>query len=322
VTIHSHFVLAFAPFAAAVLFSPPARADDFDQLWAEGKSLKESGKCGDAIVVFRNALKLRPDKLGSLGEIAKCETELGMFASARADWSRLRIALLHNDDPTYKGWSDFAEKAYNVLDARVARIRVRVSGAPNRVEVSIDGTPLHPDLVGTELERDCGPHTIEVSYGGAAPLRAERTLTEGAHDVVTFTVPDDPTFGGNRRRTVGILTLAVGGGISTVVTAVAIGVRQNALATIHSACGTHVPCYSTRAVDAQHVGVLANGVMDTFAILGGASLAVGIPLVVTGSSWSPAKSGALTPAPGGVTGVQVSLAPAVGGGGLRIAGMF
>jgi hypothetical protein len=328
----SRLAVVLAAFAVVVALSRPARADDSTIFFAQGRGLRQEGKCAEAILAFRKALELRPDGLGSLVNIAECEEALGRLASARADWWSLRTATLDpNTEVKYPHFREHAEEAYKRLESKVPRLTVRLSGAGlDHVRVTINGQPLHPDLVGSELERDPGPHLVEVSYGGVTPIRAERTLAAGAREVVTLVIPGDPKIdatgdprkmgtGPSPRRTAGFVMVGVGVA-SAAAAGIAAIVRQKAISTIDNMCPSSCPIKSqpiqaSDAGAALNTGKVANALMDTFAILGGASLAVGIPLIVIGPSSS-------TPAAPSAKGVEIAWGPAAGGMQMRIGGRF
>ena len=188
--MRSSSLIALALLVLALIVASPARADDSETFFAQGRTLRAQGKCAEAIVAFRRALDVKPLGLGALRNVAECEEELGEFASARADWWSLRRAVLQSNQPKYDGWDRDAEKAYARLEVKVAHITIQIAGAsPDRVSVTIDGKPLDPRLIGVELERDLGLHTVEALYGGAAPVTERRSLGVGAHEVVTLTIP-------------------------------------------------------------------------------------------------------------------------------------
>jgi hypothetical protein len=315
--------LAALAIALSVVVSPAAWADDSVVFFAQGRSLRLDGKCGEAVVAFRKALELKPDGLGSLRNIAECEEELGLFASARADWWRLRGAALDTTEPKYAGWSEHGMAGYKRLEAKVPRLTVVLSGAAlERVRVTVDGQPLNRDLVGTELERDPGPHAIEASYGGVAPIRAERTLAPGAREVVTLVIPDEePKAASAARagpsagtlRTAGFIALGAGvlGGVAT---AVAAAVRGSAVSTVEQACpgGTcATPADLTNGNSAVSRGKAASTALDVLIPFTVAGAGAGVALIVVGS---------LPRAPS--VPVEVALRPSAGGARLCIGGRF
>ncbi|MEO5730888.1 MAG: tetratricopeptide repeat protein, partial [Byssovorax sp.] len=304
-------------FAAVLLLAAPARASnkDAETFFAQGRQLRASGDCVNAIVAFRRALDIKPEGVGALRNVAECEEQLGQFASARNDWWSLRRAVLQSSDPNYEGWEKDAESAYAKLAGKVAKLTVRASGEDlSRVRVSIDGKPLDPRLLGVELERDLGVHTIEATYGGVTPLVEKRTLVAGSSESVTLVIPSPKS--GTRAaegssptptptppivapmdrgglRTAGYVALGVGG-LGAIGTVIATVVRGSALSTVEGACADpNATCRASQEVaDANSRG-------KTSALLANVFGGVGIAGVVTGATLLLVSSRprAVTPAP-------------------------
>jgi tetratricopeptide (TPR) repeat protein len=312
--------------ALSVLAATPALADDAESFFAQGRALRAQGKCAEAIVAFRHALELRPQGLGSLRNVAECEQEIGQFASARSDWWGLRRAVLQSNESKYATWEKDAEQAYNSLEEKVAHLTVKVTGAaPERARISVDGKPLDPRLVGVELERDLGPHTIEALYGGASPLSESRTLTAGAHEIVVLDLPapiDEPApdvkpepvvpKGRPALRNAGIASLAVGGA-ALVGALAAIGVRQSALSSFSVCAPAYQGCPPSLR-DEQSKGQTASTLVTAFSVVAGVGVAAGIPLFIVGSRVTRDAK----PKPS----VGMSLAPLAAGAALEAGGSF
>jgi hypothetical protein len=327
--------LALALLAVALTAASPARADDSETFFAQGRTLRAQAKCAEAIVAFRRALEVKPLGLGALRNVAECEEELGEFASARADWWSLRRAVLQSSEPKYDGWDKHAEKAYNRLEAKVAHITVKVAGpSPERARVLIDGKPLDPRLVGVELERDLGPHTVEALYGGAAPVTDKRSLGIGAHEVVTLTLPAPkagdapkaggtppadakPEGGGRALRVAGIGALTVGG-LGAIGAIVSVIVRQGALSSFASCAPSYTHCPNTGDLQSALTrGQTASTLVNVFSVVAVAGIGAGIPLVVVGArAGAPAPGAAPSdpPAPSAASArAVIGLVPLLGG---------
>ena len=333
VTRSSRLAVALLPFTMLAFISGAAWADDSEAFFAQGRSLRLEKKCAEAIPLFRKALDARPSGIGALRNVAECEEEIGHFASARADFWRLRAAALETNDQKYAGWDAYAETRYKNLEQKVPKMTVRLSGVGlDLVRVTIDGQPLHPDLVGTELERDPGTHVIEASYGGAAPLRVEKTLAPGAREVVTVVIPGDPrtlvanadagkaSRGPSPLRTAGFVVLGVGvaSGVGLAIAAV---IRASAQSTVDQSCpGTMCPTMADQmnANDAISRGKAASTALDVLIPLTVAGVGAGVTLITIGSLAKPSA-----PAPtAGVSGVEIGVAPSIAGAALRIGGRF
>jgi hypothetical protein len=314
-----------------VAISAPAGATEEDSktFFAQGRQLRAAGNCADAIVAFRRALEAFPQGLGALRNVAECEEQLGQFASARNDWWSLRRAVLLSNEPKYQGWDKDAEQGYARLAGKVAKITIRIHGAdPAALTITIDGKPLDPRLVGVELERDLGPHIVQASYGGAAPVSEKRTLAAGANEVVTLEIPvqknapkataaitarpPPPDAGNPGLRAAGIASIAVGGA-SAIATVIALAVRQSALsdfARCKRADGSYEGCPNDLQ-DSASTGMTASTLVNVFGILTIVGAGAGIPLLIASTPSSPAKPSARITA-------QANLMPLPGGGAARL----
>jgi hypothetical protein len=307
-----------------------ATEEDSKTFFAQGRQLRAAGNCTDAIVAFRRAFEMFPQGLGSLRNIAECEEQLGQFASARNDWWSLRRAVLQSNEPKYIGWDKDAEQGYQRLTNKVAKITIVIHGAdPTQLRITIDGRPLDPRLVGVELERDLGTHTIQASYGGAAPVTEKRTLSPGAHEVVTLkipapkiapsatpTAPKPPPPRNATLRTAGIISLSAGG-VGVIGTVIAAVVRLGAVSNLAN-CevtteGYRCPETLRKELEGDvSTGRAASTITNVFVGLAVVGVGAGIPLLIIGSTpSSPAKP---TPA----TTTKASLVPLAGGGALQL----
>ena len=315
---------------AVMLLAAPARAanEDAETFFAQGRQLRVGGDCTRAVVAFRRALELKPAGLGALRNIAECEESDGQFASARNDWWSLRRAVLQTNDPKYEGWEKEAEAAYTRLAGKVARLTVRIVGdALDRVRVTIDGKPLDPRLLGVELERDLGLHTIEAAYGGAAPVAEKRALTVGSTETITLTIPAPkptdkplaplpvtpslvPPPDRSGLRTAGFVVLGVGG-LAAVGSVIAGVVSLSALSAVKEGCPEPpAPCRNAdqTVLDAYSRGQTSSTLANVFGGLGIAGLGAGAVMIFVGRP-SPAAS-----APAAAVKVDGGLSPLPGGG--------
>lgn len=307
--------LAALGLAGLILASPTAaRAseDDSKTLFAQGRELRTAGQCDRAILAFRRALELNPSGLGSLRNIAECEEKLGLYASARRSYWDLRRAVLQSNEPKYQGWEKDAEAAYRALDAKVSRLTIALRGEKlERASILLDGKPLDPRLAGVEIERDRGPHTVEVHFGGAAPLMTKVTLAEGARETVTIDVPSQsagprppPPSGSSGLQTGGIVALGVGGA-SLVGMVVAIAVRSSALSDIDAVCPDYSSCPASLR-GRYDTGVTASTLANVFGGVAIAGIGAGATMLIlsrgsvsSGSSGPRSAAVGITPTWGG-----------------------
>lgn len=281
-----------------------ASEEDAKTLFAEGRRLRAAGKCQEAISAFRRALEIYPSGLGALRNIAECEEQLGMYASARRDWWDLRRAVLQTNEPKYDGWDKDAERSHGALEQKVPKVVVKLEGEDlARVKLVLDGKPLDPRLLGVEIERDLGAHTVEAFFDNVAPILKKVTLAEGAREVVTISIPKAQPVaapapvkdtGSPALRTAGFISLGVGG-LGVIAAGVALGVRASALSSIESGCPTYesTPCPAGLRGD-YDTGTTASTLVNVFGGVAIAGLGAGAALLVMsgGSSGpsAPAKS--------------------------------
>lgn len=293
-----------------------AQAGQSETFFAEGRKLRQAGKCQDALVVFKRALELEPARIGSLRNIAECEVELRRYAAARRSYWDLRRAALQASDPRYQGWDKDAEAAYDALTPKVPWLTLKLSGTGNvreRSKITIDGMPLDPRLIEVELEQDEGSHIVEVDYGAVSPLVEKLSLKEGERRTLTLTIPERPAVTPPPTASsavtpppargplfiAGVSGLAVGGA-ALIGLGIAAGVRAGALSEVSGACPTLAGCDPSLggAVDR---GRTASTMVNVFLGVAGVSLAGGAGLLVAdrfrGSSSKQAFSVRLTASP-------------------------
>ncbi|MGK3997791.1 tetratricopeptide repeat protein [Sorangium sp. So ce1024] len=326
---------------AALIAAAPAPAlaagaeEDAKTLFARGRELRGAGRCEQAILAFRSALEIYPEGLGALRNIAECEEALGLYASARRDWWDLRRAALQSTEAKYAGWSEDAEARYRALGSKVGTLTLTVQGAEGRqVQVALDGKPLDPRLLGVELERDLGAHTVELFYGGAAPVTERVELTPGAQRVVMLTVPPPlpareapaaplppPPPSSSGLRAGGYVALGIGGA-GAIAAAVALAVRAGAVSAVEDGCtrsGDGYVCPPSIQGD-YDTGRTASALVGVFAGVGLVGLGTGVTLILLSPSspTSAAQGAPASAARGALQSAELSLAPWPGGLGSRL----
>jgi hypothetical protein len=330
--------LAIAIASPCIVPSVDARADaeaDAKDLFAKGRELRTAGNCKDALQYFRKAVKLFPSGLGSLRNLAECEEQLSMWASAHRDWLDLKRQLLTNTDAKYQGWDAEAEAAANRDAPKVSKLTVALvmKGSQDPVDtstfvVSINGEVIDHRLVGTELDRD--PGTYEIKVGGGKDEETA-SVTLGVADSQKITIPVEPKVllqdvsttvvktdeirdRNATMRTIGYASMGVGAAaVGGVI--VALVVRGSALSDLKSACPNYdtQPC-SSKVDSTVSKGKTASLLVDVFGGVAILAIGFGFTIVVTHPAPEEQKSTTTT--------VTLSPVPMWGGGGAALSGSF
>ena len=281
--------------AAVLTCAPPALAEDADAktLFAEGRRLREEGKCAEAIDAFRRAFEAWPGGIGSLRNIAQCEEELGRYASARRSWWDLRREALKSNDTKYDDWEKDAEKEHARLDALVPRLTIQLRGAaPSQVRVMLNGDQLESNLVGVALERDVGEQRVEV-WHDKDRLASERLLLDaGQREEIPRPAPrplprPKPKTGEPKQAesddTLLITGIAVAGvGTLSFVGAIISGVvRGAAIDDLEAQCLAYPDCPPSMT-DTLDRGQTATTLVNVLGIVGIVGITAGVGLIIAG----------------------------------------
>ncbi|MBN9161102.1 MAG: hypothetical protein J0I07_09075 [Myxococcales bacterium] len=167
---------------AALMVAPQARAAGdgeggvaaAESLFQEGRKLVEAKRYADACPKFAASQKLAP-AIGTLLNLADCYEKNNQLASA---WARFHeaIALAQRLGRTNREQTarDRAEK----LEPRL--IRLSILSHSSATEVTLDGNPIDPAVLGTPIPVDVGKHTIEASAKGKKPFSTTIEVSEKA----------------------------------------------------------------------------------------------------------------------------------------------
>ncbi len=314
-------------FGVVATFAPcAAHADAFadaKNLFARGRELRGRGDCTSALPLFQQAYEIYPAGLGSLRNLAECQESLGHFASAHTAWLDLDRALQQNTEPRYAGWSQDAERGAARLASKLATLTVEVTGmtpgsastSPDGVEVTLNGEPLSPSLLGTPLDRDPGRYLIRAT-GSAVGAAREQWVELSAGQVRRVIVDIAPTraqatgasAADTARRATAWIAIGVGatGIVGAVISAL---VRQSAInELVHDGCSHENGTLDCGTLESSTVtppadrGRVATTLVNVFAVVGTVGLASGLVLLATTPSRS-ATSAALVLSPSGVSAI-------------------
>ncbi len=225
----------------------------------------------------------------------------------------MRTAVIQSQSEKYLGWDRDAEKAFKELEPRVAKIVVRVKGS-TEPRVTINGRPLNPSLLGTELEQDLGELVVVLEDGSAVPPSKKLVLDAGKRYEVELEPTATKGSGGPASKHRGPSPLLIAGGTTLGVAGLGLGgligaivVRQSSLAEIDEQCPGRENC-SESLREQQQRGETASTLVNVFAIASGVTGAAGLGMLIAGLVTSPKSKPAseqalhldFVPAPGGL----------------------
>lgn len=319
-----------------------AGEEESKTLFAQGRELREQGKCAEAIVFFRKSLETYPDGLGAMRNAAECEEQVGRLASARRTWRDLQVAVTRAAQARYEGWERDAVAAQERLAPRVPKVKINLVGEG---QVVINGRPLDPRLLGVEIEQDLGPLEVVLDDDAAVPYKEKHVLEEGKTYVVnlksrkragpsgrkgpgTSIDPDDPNDGAgggpSGMMIGGIISLSVGGAALAGMGA-ALGIRQSAVSDIEEVCPDYEDSGACNVLPSQDSADVQGNIdraqassiaVSVLAAVGGAAAGTGIILLIVDAT-NGSKSTART-----MGGFRFGAAPTEGGAFMTLGGAF
>ncbi len=184
-------------FALALALATTARAADVDPatmnaaraLAEEGLDLFDKGQYAAALDKFGRADQLIQAPTIDL-YAARCLEQLGRLIEASERYMQVsRTSLDASASDVFKAAVADAGKAYDDLKPRIPRLAVAVRGAPEReVQITIDGKPMPPALVGVSQPVDPGKHVVEAVWTGRV-VRREVALQERQEAAVALEFP-------------------------------------------------------------------------------------------------------------------------------------
>jgi hypothetical protein len=303
--------LALLPAAGAHAQSPETKASAQDQFRRGREALKQRDYA-TALNLFRQSQELLPTP-GTLLNLANCEKELGLLASARQHFQQA-LAQLPESDAARIG---FVKQSLAAIEPRVPRLQIKLTSAGVAgARVMLDDAVVAPASLGTELMVDPGKHVIVVSASNLPDRRYETTLQEGKSASITVEPgaresppppvvlakpappppPPPPSTSGQR-----IAGFVVGGiGLAGLgVGAVTGGLSLSKKSELEKECPNAGAC-SPQGVAKASEGKRLALVSTASLIAGGVGLGVGVILVLTGGSGqTPMTTVGVSPLPGG-----------------------
>jgi len=334
-------LVALAIATAALCAPVAARAqskDDIaraDALFNAAKALTDSGQYADACAKFAESKRLAPG-LGVTMYLADCYERIGRTASA---WTEFRaaegLARSRNDKR-----ADVARQHAEALEPKLDRLTIQIAPAVPRVGLTLlrDGVPVSGDELGLAVAVDPGDHTVVVSAPGHAPRTfnahvgpesPKATINVDSLDEAPAAPPpvapaaapmpspdpaappsastnDDP---GATRRILGLVGMGVGLGGLGVGTIFGILAKSALDGSNNGPCNASDHCNSAGLADRQDASNKA--ILSTVFFIGGGVIGAAGVVVYLTAPRAPSS-----------TGLTLTPAPMMGGGGAILGGRF
>lgn len=158
--------------ATATTTAPPAEVTDADRtaardLYNAGTALQQQGKHADALDKFQRSVAVFPAPT-TLLHVAQCKIALGRLVEAAEDYRAIINVAMPNGSPAaFYDAQKAAGQELKDLEPRVPHTKVLVT--PDKtpgLQVTIDGQPLNPALIGVTRPIDPGAHKIVATAPG------------------------------------------------------------------------------------------------------------------------------------------------------------
>ncbi|APR85979.1 Hypothetical protein A7982_11328 [Minicystis rosea] len=294
-------VLAVALIGVGLLASSPAHAQATatttmaESFFRQGQEKMAAGDYNAASDLFTRALKL-DFTLGTLLNLAVCHEKQGKIATAWAEFSDVQARATRDNDTRR---AEFARTHAVALEKSLHKIVIEVMTPAPGMRVSLDGTDLPREALGTALPLDPGEHHIDVVAEGRVPFvrkinlgpsggtdRIEVTLdpvvvatSTSTPPVKLVTLPPPAAPSGNGQRIAG--WIGIGLGAAGLGTAIAFGAQMASNTSRRDdLCPPGMPCASQAAFSADHTARVDRLWMFVSGGIGLAALGAGVGLVV------------------------------------------
>jgi hypothetical protein len=313
--------LVLASTLTSVLVSPAALAQEQPQaenvaaarsLGTQGIKLADAGDCKGAIEKLERAEALyhAPSILGRLGE---CQVKVGQIVAGTENLNRVVREELAATAP--KAFRDAQTRAKNVLNTalpKIGRLTVKVEPTDAKPQVTVDGTPIPPALIGVERPTDPGTHEVVIAAPGYLEQRSTVTLAEGGASELSIRLEKDPAAappvtpplpppppppppplvttappppaptdtGGKNHNTLAYVALGVGGAgllVGGITGFLALGKKSDLKGCVDDAC----PSSQRDTLDSARTMATVSTVGFSVGFVG---VGVGVVLLLTGSS--------------------------------------
>jgi hypothetical protein len=151
-----------APIAASSVAHAQPTGAIAEQLFRDGRALMAQGKTDEACEKFASSQHLAP-AIGTLLNLAVCREKQGRNATA---WSLFADAEAQAQRAGDKVRATLAHDKLAAIAPQLKKVVIEVPAPPSGTVVKLDGVPLPPGALGTEIPLDPGDHDLEVAAPG------------------------------------------------------------------------------------------------------------------------------------------------------------
>jgi hypothetical protein len=268
-------VLAIALCGADAVAQHDSRAE---QLFRDGRTAMQGGDCPTALRLLRESQQLDPAP-GTLLNIGECEANVGEIVAAHRHLTEAAETFTNEEKRS------FARDRAAAIGKRIARVTIRVAGAPAGTKVTVRDFTF--DLASQPMPVLLDPGAV--TFGVSAPRHRSATqmvlLREGDTLEVALgplareeSAPRPAAVSSEERPSSGVLSPTLGWGlVGAGALGLAIGTITGILAlergrTVERECDSQYACNSMAGVDAGHSGETF-ATVSTIAIVAGVALA-------------------------------------------------
>jgi serine/threonine-protein kinase len=265
-------------------------------LFDDARALMAKGNYDEACPKLEESQQLDPGS-GTLLNLGDCYEHQGRFASA---WSMFLEAAAAARTTGNVDRDRASRERASALDARLARLTIRVAEKTAGLEVRRDGVVVRSAQWGTAIPADAGAHTITATAPGRQAWHTTVTLRDGIGETVLIpALPEAPKPGDTLASgpahepgksnpgalgTQRIVALAAGGvGLAGIAVGTIFGLESKSLRDESQAPGvcTKSACETTQGVELIDQARYAGDVSTVAFVVGAAGLIAGATLWFT-----------------------------------------
>ncbi len=205
-------IVALATSTTALAQSPSGGATQeaiAQSRFAKGRELFIANRYAEALVEFRAASELFESPNTRL-YIARCERELGHFATAYVELERAASEASDraHSDPRYASTRDVAKQEAAALEGKLAHVTILAppGGLPDGTVITVNGSPLAAAGVGVAAPIDPGTVDVVAKAPGHLPLHRTAQVAKGESVEIKIRLEPAPGASGGEGETTAMTT--------------------------------------------------------------------------------------------------------------------